>query len=122
MCVVLTAMAIWTKISDEERTRQLMGNIHGYVGEKYTFDDDFVLIDVRTTNEYKLGHVEGAYNIPHERLEREIPYISPDKDRLILLYCSTGRKSGISKKMMEDIGYRRVVNLNELVEQAGEKK
>ena len=54
-------------------------------------DENIVLIDVRTEEEYKSGHIPRAINIPNTEIENVINY---DKDTPIAVYCRTGKRSG----------------------------
>lgn len=67
-------------------------------------------IDVRTTEEFSSGHLDGALNMPHETIGREIAAAVPDKNAEIHLYCRSGRRAGIAKQTLEDMGYRNVTN------------
>lgn len=71
---------------------------------------DRVLIDVRTPGEYAGGHLEGALAIPHEQIGQRIASVAPDKDRTIVLYCRSGRRSEIARQTLVDLGYRKVIN------------
>ena len=53
-------------------------------------------IDVRTLDEYKAGHLEGAIHIPYDEIEQKIEAVSADKTADIQLYCRTCRPSRIS--------------------------
>ncbi|MCA9349504.1 rhodanese-like domain-containing protein [Candidatus Saccharibacteria bacterium] len=68
------------------------------------------VIDVRTPEEFATGHALGAINWDLARMSRgEIPDI-PDDTR-IYLYCRSGGRSRVAKKILEGAGYRQVVNL-----------
>lgn len=67
-------------------------------------------IDVRTGAEFAAGHLEGAVNIPHDRIGTVIGGVVPDKDREIRLYCRSGRRSGIALKTLKELGYTNVIN------------
>lgn len=69
-----------------------------------------VWIDVRTAKEFSQGHLEGAYNIPVDRIAREIAEISPDKDAPINLYCRSGRRAEDARKQLQAMGYTNVTN------------
>ncbi|HXS77563.1 MAG TPA: rhodanese-like domain-containing protein [Terracidiphilus sp.] len=70
-----------------------------------------MLIDVRSVNEFESGHILQAYNMPLDRIEVMVPGAVRDKNKVLLLHCSTGVRSGIAKKKLEDIGYKKVFNL-----------
>lgn len=69
-----------------------------------------VVIDVRTPGEYESGHIEGAVNINYTDIGSEIEKLVPEKNTRIHLYCGSGRRAGIAKDTLEDMGYTNVVN------------
>ena len=70
-----------------------------------------ILIDVRSNQEYREGHLQGAINIPDfeiiNRVEREIP----KKRQVIILYCQYGGRSKNVSSIMKKMGYANVYNL-----------
>ena len=69
-----------------------------------------VLLDVRSPEEYATGHLEGARNIPHDRIEAEIAAVVPDKTAQVVLYCRSGRRADTALKAMRAMGYENVSN------------
>jgi phage shock protein E len=67
-------------------------------------------IDVRTAEEYRAGHLEGAAHIPFDEIEQKITTISADKTQDIQLYCRSGRRSGIALETLRRMGYNNVTN------------
>lgn len=78
-----------------------------------TSRDDFVLLDVRTQEEYDAGHIPTAQLIPYteiaERADGEIP-----RDKPVVVYCRTGRRSGIARQELLRLGYNNVTNFGGL--------
>lgn len=74
-----------------------------------------LLLDVRTAEEFAAGHVEGALNIDHSqvpaRLEEIEGLVEGDRHRPIVVYCRSGRRSGMAKQALEAAGFDRVTNL-----------
>jgi phage shock protein E len=70
-----------------------------------------LIIDVRTDQEWKDGHLEGAILIPYEKIGEEIGKVAPDKKTKIVVYCRTGRRSGIALDTLKKQGYEDVTNL-----------
>ena len=73
--------------------------------------ENAILIDVRTSEEYREKHIDEAINIPLyeiDNLKNEII----DKDKAILLYCKTGKRSKAAKEMLMQNGYRNVYTFN----------
>ena len=78
--------------------------------EIINIDENSTIVDVRTAKEYEKGHLRNAINIPHTEIAAKIADHVKNKDDKIILYCRSGRRSGIAKKTLADIGYKRVVN------------
>ena len=70
-----------------------------------------MVIDVRSVNEFESGHIIQAYNMPLDRIEVMIPSAVKDKNKVLLLHCSTGVRSNMARKKLEDLGYKNVFNL-----------
>ncbi|MDP2273911.1 MAG: rhodanese-like domain-containing protein [Archangium sp.] len=70
-----------------------------------------VLLDVRTTGEFAAGHLEGAVNVPVGELKTNLAQVSAKKDQPIVVYCQSGRRSAAARKILEEAGFSRVVDL-----------
>ena len=73
--------------------------------------ENAILIDVRMPDEYREKHIEGAINIPIYEIDNFKNEII-DKDKVILLYCKTGKRSKIVKEILMQNGYRNVYTFN----------
>jgi phage shock protein E len=67
------------------------------------------LIDVRTPEEYAQGHLPGAVNIPVDQLTMRLDKIP--KDRPIILYCQSGKRSASALRILSSHGFRAVYDL-----------
>ncbi|MCK5851141.1 MAG: rhodanese-like domain-containing protein [Kiritimatiellae bacterium] len=74
-------------------------------------DEKYILIDVRTPHEFQGGHVKGAKNIPVNAITKDITQVASDKAQMILLYCHSGARSGMARRMLKQHGYTQVLNL-----------
>lgn len=72
--------------------------------------DNALLIDVRSPGEYASGHVQGALNLPLERFAQEIGHVAPEKSVPVMLYCLSGGRSGGACRLMQQLGYKQVIN------------
>lgn len=71
------------------------------------------LIDVRTPEEYTTSHAVGAINLPLESIQNgETPDIA--KDKIIYVYCKTGKRASQAKTILEKAGFSKVINVNSL--------
>ncbi len=71
--------------------------------------EKFDLVDVRTPSEYDAGHISGAELIPLNSILNDD--FKLNKDDTIVLYCHSGRRSGIALKYLEEHGYKHVEHL-----------
>jgi phage shock protein E len=69
-----------------------------------------LVIDVRTAGEYRQAHVREAVNIPFDEIAARIAEFAPNPDERIVLYCRSGRRSGIAEHTLRQMGYRRIEN------------
>ena len=70
-----------------------------------------LLVDVRTAEEYRGGHLTGAVNIPLDELSEKLPPRFTDKGKVVLLHCLSGTRSGIARRQLKALGYVNVFNL-----------
>ena len=69
-----------------------------------------ILLDVRSPEEYAEGHLQGAVNIPHDRIGAEIAAVVPDKSAQVILYCRSGRRANTALETLRAMGYTNVSN------------
>jgi phage shock protein E len=67
------------------------------------------VLDVRTPAEYAEGHVPGAVNVPHDQLESRLAEVPKDKD--VVLYCRSGRRTALAADVLARHGYTRLSHL-----------
>ncbi|MGL4830298.1 MAG: rhodanese-like domain-containing protein [Vibrio sp.] len=71
-------------------------------------DENALLVDVRTVEEYAQGHLENALNWPLSDIETAFQAV--EKNRPIVVYCRSGNRSGIAQKYLIEQGYTQVHN------------
>lgn len=74
-------------------------------------DDNVLLIDVRTPEEYYEGHIANAQNIDYNSPTFEEVINTLDKSRTVLLYCKSGSRSGKSSKILLEAGFNKIYDL-----------
>ncbi|MBA7679383.1 Thiosulfate sulfurtransferase GlpE [subsurface metagenome] len=76
-------------------------------------DPDFVIIDVRTPEEFADSHIENAVNIDYysETFRDELNLL--DKNKTYLIYCRSGNRSGSALDIMEELNFRAVYHLSD---------
>ena len=83
-------------------------------------ESGYIILDVRTPEEFADKHIPGAINIPNETIgTAEIPEL-PDKDQLILVYCRSGNRSKQASEKLAALGYTNVVEFGGINSWPGE--
>ncbi len=85
-----------------------------------TTNEDYVLLDVRTYEEFAQGHIQGAICIPNETIGTAEIELLPDKDALILVYCRSGNRSKQASRKLVALGYTNVVEFGGIINWQGE--
>jgi adenylyltransferase/sulfurtransferase len=71
-----------------------------------------VLLDVRESDEWRQGHLEGALPLPRGFLEIKVETAIPDKNAPIIAYCAGGVRSLLAAKAMKEMGYQNVSSMS----------
>ena len=83
-------------------------------------ESNYILLDVRTPEEFSEKHIPGAVNIPNETIgTEEIPEL-PDKAQLILVYCRSGNRSKQASEKLVRLGYTNIVEFGGINDWPGE--
>lgn len=83
-------------------------------------EKNYIILDVRTPEEYRGGHIPGSINVPNESIgDAEIKEL-PDKDMLIFVYCRSGRRSKEAAKKLLKLGYTNIVEFGGILDWKGE--
>ena len=83
-------------------------------------EKDYIILDVRTAEEYKEGHIPNAINVANETIgEDEIAEL-PDKDQLIMVYCRSGRRSKLAASKLVKLGYTNIVEIGGIIDWKGD--
>ena len=99
-----TIEPIYRKISAEE-AREIMES-----------SDDYILLDVRTEEEYREKRIDGAILIPdYEMTDRAVSEL-PDKNAVILIYCRSGQRSANAAKKLVQIGYTNIYDFGGIID------
>ena len=93
----------------EQITPQEAKNIMDSVGEH-------IILDTREQDEFDEGHIPGAILIPYTEIENKAEEMLPDKDKLILVYCRSGRRSKIAAESLAKLGYTNVKEFGGIID------
>jgi phage shock protein E len=82
------------------------------LGERIAWADQALFVlDVRTPEEYAAGHLPGAVNIPLDLLATRLGELSGARERDIVVYCRTGRRSAEALGVLDKAGFKRLFQL-----------
>ncbi len=74
-------------------------------------DPDLVVLDVRTADEFAAGHVPGARNVSHDLLASRIDELAAARDKQVVVYCRSGRRTLLAEDILRKAGFKRVGHL-----------
>lgn len=80
---------------------------------------NFILVDVRSPEEFASGHIPGAVNLPVETLELELDFVLTDPEQSILLYCHSGNRSRQAAEKLLGLGWKKVIDFGGIKEWPG---
>ncbi len=75
-------------------------------------DKQVVVLDVRTVAEFAEGHIPSAVNIPHKELEARLAELSGVKNTQVIIYCRSGRRAEVARKVLEQNGFNQLDHLS----------
>ena len=75
-------------------------------------DEGFVLVDVRTPEEYDLGHLPSAINVDYQSFDFESVISELEREGKYAIYCRSGKRSAEALLMMEEMGFKWVIDLS----------
>ena len=75
-------------------------------------DNTVILLDVRSTQEFKEGHLLGATNIPYGELKNKVSYLIPNHGQTIIVYCQMGGRSEKAVNILQKMGYTNIYQLD----------
>ncbi|MBP3478363.1 MAG: rhodanese-like domain-containing protein [Oscillospiraceae bacterium] len=96
--------AVYVNIT-AEKAKEIMDSEEGYI-----------ILDVRTQEEYDQGHIPGAIVISHEEIAEKAEEVLTDKDQLILVYCRSGRRSKLAAEALVELGYTNIKEFGGIID------
>ena len=79
-------------------------------------EEDYIILDTRTREEYDQGHIPGAIQISHDEITEKAEEVLTDKDQLILVYCRSGRRSKIAAEALVELGYTNIKEFGGIID------
>ena len=83
-------------------------------------EENYIILDVRSQEEYDEKHIPGAVLVPNETIgTKDIPEL-PDKDQMILVYCRSGNRSKQAAEKLAALGYTNIIEFGGITDWPGE--
>ena len=98
------AASIAAPATDPAAARVEQSLLLAYLADKSVF----TLIDARSPEEFQASHVEGAINLPLDRVGAKNPALPSAKDEPIVVYCKTGKRAAAVAQALSALGYENV--------------
>jgi rhodanese-related sulfurtransferase len=105
--LLLVALLVGSSVGCGERTAPTISPADLY--ERTTSAAAPVVLDVRTPEEYRTGHIPGAVNIPHTELASRLGELGTENG--VVLYCMIGPRARLGEKTLMDAGVQNVLHL-----------
>ena len=83
-------------------------------------NENYIILDVRTIEEYNDGHIPNAICIPNETIDENVVNKLPNKEQLILIYCRSGNRSKQATIKLKDLGYLNLIEFGGIIDWPGE--
>ena len=79
-------------------------------------ETDYIILDVRTEEEFKEGHIKNALLIPDYEIAEKTESVLTNKEQLILVYCRSGRRSKIAANELTTLGYSNIKEFGGIID------
>jgi len=73
--------------------------------------EHFVVLDVRSAEEFQQGHIKGAINIAHDKIEQHLTKLAGFENKMIVVHCRSGRRAKTAEAVLLDNGYSKLRHL-----------
>ena len=83
-------------------------------------EENILILDVRTPEEFAAGHIKGAVNLPNEDIGPQNLSLLPDRNQKILVYCRSGNRSKQASQKLAELGYTGILEFGGINTWTGE--
>ena len=102
ICLLLSLLLVGCSNNDTKKV-----TVHSLPNEEKSINsiiekDNYIIVDVRTKEEYEESHIKGSINIPYDEINENIKL---DKSKTIMVYCKSGTRSNIAYNTLISLGY-----------------
>ena len=108
------------KIPDEGKQAEYTSISMEEAKEAFAKPGNYIILDVRRAEEFAEGHIPGAINVANEDIGSEPPSELPDLNRIIFVYCRSGRRSKEASAKLAALGYTNIYEFGGILDWDGE--
>lgn len=112
LLVLLIGALVYTASADQGAVQAISPRQFKSLLDRHQGDPDFVLLDVRTPNEFKNGYIQGALLLDYHSRDFVDRLKALDRDKTYLIYCRSGNRSGKSLAIFEKLGFQHAYHLD----------
>ena len=114
--IILTALLLCSCGAKDTKEPAYMNITPAQAKQLMDTEENYVILDVRTQEEYDESHIPGAILIPDYEIAQRAQTILKDKDQLILVYCRSGRRSKLAAQELEKLGYTNIKEFGGIID------
>ena len=124
-CAIAVIYSIIVQVATEKKGDEIMNEIVTTTYEQISQAEakniidtksNFIILDVRTEEEFAEGHIENAILIPDYEITSKAEEILKDKNQLILVYCRSGNRSKVASQALVELGYTNVKEFGGIID------
>lgn len=112
--LILTSSLTCACASSSSATYQKISQTEAY--EIMQKQRGYIIIDVRTPEEYLEGHIKNAKLLPLQNIPQDIDIVLKDRNQLILVYCRSGNRSKQAASKLVEAGFKNVKDFGGIIE------
>lgn len=117
--LLLMTMLLLTACGQDKENSQGAGYVNitaEQAKEIMDSQEDYIILDVRTQDEFDESRIPGAILIPHDEITEKAEDLLTDKDQLILVYCRSGRRSKLAAEALVELGYTNIKEFGGIID------
>lgn len=112
LVIMLLTFYVVKKVTSKILDKNISNVTAEEVNKMLRENKDVVVLDVRTKDEFKAGHIPGAKHIPHTDLKSRISDLEQYKDRPIVVYCASGGRSPVAVRTLAKNNFTKIYHMN----------
>ena len=119
LILLFLAMMLLTACGQDKENSQGAGCVNitaEQAKEIMDSQEDYIILDVRTQDEFDETHIPGAILIPHDEVTEKAEDLLTNKGQLILVYCRSGRRSKLAAEALVELGYTNIKEFGGIID------